>query len=72
VLNNAEYRTVTSVPTLSITLLVLPPIDPANLANNATLMHHTRIMADHNLACQEFGKQESVDTIIVDKIVHEQ
>jgi hypothetical protein len=28
-------------------------------------------MADHNLACQEFWKQESVDAIIVDKIVRE-
>jgi hypothetical protein len=26
-------------------------------------------MADHNLECQEFWKQESVDVIIVDKIV---
>jgi hypothetical protein len=26
-------------------------------------------MADHNLECQEFWKQESVDAIIVDKIV---
>ena len=28
-------------------------------------------MADHNLECQEFWKQESVDAIIVDKIVRE-
>jgi hypothetical protein len=34
-------------------------------------MHRTRIMADHNLECQEFWKQESVDAIIVDKIVRE-
>eukprot|EP00804_Cyclotella_cryptica_P021358 CCRYP_001594-RA/>CCRYP_001594-RA protein AED:0.64 eAED:0.32 QI:0/0/0/0.6/1/1/5/0/975 len=69
VLNDAEYQTVTNVPTLTTTRLVLPPIVPANLANNTTLTHRTRIMADHNLECQEFWKQESVDAIIVDKIV---
>eukprot|EP00804_Cyclotella_cryptica_P003839 CCRYP_020456-RA/>CCRYP_020456-RA protein AED:0.53 eAED:0.37 QI:0/-1/0/1/-1/1/1/0/425 len=71
VLNNAEYQTVTNVPTLTTTRLVLPPIVPANLANNTTLTHRTRITADHNLECQEFLKQESVDAIIVDKIVRE-
>eukprot|EP00804_Cyclotella_cryptica_P009387 CCRYP_018075-RA/>CCRYP_018075-RA protein AED:0.43 eAED:0.43 QI:0/0/0/1/1/1/2/0/231 len=69
VLNNAEYQTVTNVPMLTTTRLVLPPIVPANLANNTTLTHRTRIMADHNLECQEFWKQESVDAIIIDKIV---
>eukprot|EP00804_Cyclotella_cryptica_P027644 CCRYP_010271-RA/>CCRYP_010271-RA protein AED:0.46 eAED:0.43 QI:0/-1/0/1/-1/1/1/0/207 len=69
VLNDAEYQTVTNVPTLTTTCLVLPPIVPANLANNTTLTHRTRIMADHNLECQEFWKQDSVDAIIVDKIV---
>eukprot|EP00804_Cyclotella_cryptica_P000162 CCRYP_017462-RA/>CCRYP_017462-RA protein AED:0.81 eAED:0.81 QI:0/0/0/0.5/1/1/2/0/589 len=71
VLNDAEYQTVTNVPTLTTTRLVLPPIVPANLANNTTLTHRTCIMADHNLECQEFWKQESVDAIIVDKIVRE-
>ncbi len=71
VLNDAEYRTVTNVPTLNTTRLVVPPIVPANLANNTTLTHRTRIMADHNLECQEFWKQESVDAILVDKIVRE-
>jgi hypothetical protein len=71
VLNDAKYRTVTSDPVLSTTRLVLPLIVPATLANNTTLLHRTRIMADHNLKCQEFWKQESVDAIIVDKIVRE-
>jgi hypothetical protein len=71
VLNDSEYRTVTSIPLLSTTWLVLPPIVPANLANSATLMHHTCIMADHNLECQEFWKQESFDAIIVDMIACE-
>jgi hypothetical protein len=71
VLNDAEYRTVTNVPTLTTTRLVLPPIVPANLANNTTLTHRTRIMADHNLECQELWKQESVNAIIIDKIVRE-
>eukprot|EP00804_Cyclotella_cryptica_P000450 CCRYP_019933-RA/>CCRYP_019933-RA protein AED:0.03 eAED:0.04 QI:0/0/0/1/0.4/0.16/6/0/1642 len=70
-LNDAEYQTVTNVPTLTTTRLVRPPVVPANLANNTTLTHRTRIMADHNLECQEFWKQESVDAIIVDKIVRE-
>jgi hypothetical protein len=65
VLNNAEYCTVTSNPPLSTTRLILPPIVPATLANNTTLLHRTRIMADHNLD----WKQESVDTIIVNKII---
>eukprot|EP00804_Cyclotella_cryptica_P012341 CCRYP_018201-RA/>CCRYP_018201-RA protein AED:0.66 eAED:0.37 QI:0/0/0/0.25/0/0/4/0/691 len=63
-----KYQAVTNVPTLTTTRLVLPPIVPANLANNTTLTHRTRIMADHNLECQEFWKQESVGAIIVDKI----
>ena len=29
------------------------------------------VMADHNLACQEFWLQEAVDSIIVDRIVRE-
>ena len=44
----------------------------STLANKKTLLHRTRIMADHNLECQEFWKQESVNAIIVDKIVREQ
>jgi hypothetical protein len=27
------------------------------------------IMADHNLECQEYWKQEAIDAVIVDKIV---
>ena len=58
VLNDAEYRTETSIPTLLTTRIILSPIVPANLANNTTLTHRTRIMADHDLECQEFWKQE--------------
>ena len=71
VLNNAEYQAVTGVATITTDRLPPPPIVPDGLTNNTTLTHRTRIMADHNLECQEFWKQEAVDAIVVDKIVRE-
>eukprot|EP00804_Cyclotella_cryptica_P025717 CCRYP_002918-RA/>CCRYP_002918-RA protein AED:0.61 eAED:0.36 QI:0/-1/0/1/-1/1/1/0/420 len=71
VLNDTEYQTVTNAPTPPRHASPYLPSSPANLANNTTLTHRTRIMADHNLECQEFWKQESVDAIIANKIVRE-
>eukprot|EP00804_Cyclotella_cryptica_P023189 CCRYP_000382-RA/>CCRYP_000382-RA protein AED:0.66 eAED:0.41 QI:0/0/0/0.33/1/1/3/0/253 len=71
VLLDTEYQTVTGTPQVTTERVTAPPIVPEALANNATLTSRTRVMADHNLACQEFWLQEAVDAIIVDRIVRE-
>jgi hypothetical protein len=71
VLNEADYRTVTSVATADIDRLNAPPIVPTGLANNTTVTNKARIMATHNLENQEYWKQEAVDAIIVERIVSE-
>ena len=67
-LNDTEYQTVMGIQPTE--LLVLSHL-PAALANNTMITHCVRIMDDHNLECQEFWKQESIDAILVDKIVRE-
>ena len=71
VLTDTEYQTVTGSADITTERGTAPPIVPEALANNATLTSRTRVMADHNLACQEFWLQEAVDSIIVDRIVRE-
>ena len=71
VLNDAEYRTVTGNPDITIDRLTTPPIVAAGLTNTTTLTNRASITGLHNLACQEFWKQEAVDALIVDKIVRE-
>jgi hypothetical protein len=71
VLTDDEYRLITGDATQVTTRLVAPPIVPTALANNTTLTLRARITADHNLKCQEYWKQEAVDTVMVDKIVRE-
>jgi hypothetical protein len=71
VLDDDEYRIVTGNATQTTTRLVAPPIVPTALTNTTTLTLRARITADHNLECQQFWKQEAVDAVIVDKIVHE-
>jgi flagellar hook-associated protein FlgK len=71
VLNESEYRMVTSVDTADVDRLDTPPIIPANLANNTTVVNRARINATHNLENQEFWKQEAVDAIMVERIVSE-
>ena len=71
VLNEAEYRSVTGNPTIVIDRLLAPPIVPIGLTNTMTLTNRATITGTHNLACQEYWKQEALDAIIVDKIVHE-
>ena len=71
VLSDTEYQTVTGTPQITTERATAPPIIPEALANNATLTSRTRVMADHNLACQEFWLQEAADSIIVDRIVRE-
>ena len=70
-LNDAEYRTVTGNPDITIDRLPTPPIVATGLTNTTTLTNRASITGLHNLACQEFWKQEAVDAIIVDKIVRE-
>ena len=53
VLNESEYRMVTSVDTADVDRLDAPPIIPANLANNTTVINRARINATHNLENQE-------------------
>jgi hypothetical protein len=71
VLLDVEYQTVTGTPHNTTELIAAPPIVPGALANNATLTSRTLVMADHNLACQEFWLQEAVNAITVDRIVCE-
>jgi len=71
VLLDGEYQTVTGTPHNTTERITAPPIVPDALANNAMLMSCTHVMADHNLACQEFWLQEAVNTIIIDCIVRE-
>ena len=68
-LDDDEYRVVTGNATHTTMRLVAPPIVPMALANITTLTLRIHITADHNLECQEFWKQEAVDTVIIDKIV---
>jgi hypothetical protein len=69
VLNNDEYRLVTGIATHMTTHLNDPLIMPTTLANNTALTHHAQIMADCNLKCQEYWKQEAADSVNVGKIV---
>jgi hypothetical protein len=71
VLTDAEYRTVTGNPDITIARLPTPPIVAAGLTNTTTLTNRATITGLHNLACQEFWKQEAVDALIVDKIVRD-
>ena len=71
VLNEDEYRSVTGNPTIDVNRLQTPPIVPTGLTNTTTLTNRASITGLHNLACQEFWKQEAVDALIVDKIVRE-
>ena len=71
VLTDAEYRTVTGNPDITIARLPTPPIVAAGLTNTTTLTNRASITGLHNLACQEFWKQEAVDALIVDKIVRD-
>ena len=71
VLTDAEYRTVTGNPDSVVDRLPTPPIVATGLTNSTTLTNRTTITGLHNLACQEFWKQEAVDSLIVDKIVRE-
>jgi hypothetical protein len=71
VLNDDKYCLVTGITTHTTACLNIPPIMPTTLANNMALAHCVRIMAGHNLKCQEYWKQEAVDAVIVDKIVCE-
>eukprot|EP00804_Cyclotella_cryptica_P004374 CCRYP_006791-RA/>CCRYP_006791-RA protein AED:0.57 eAED:0.53 QI:0/0/0/1/1/1/2/0/356 len=48
-----------------------PPPNASGLTNTTTLTNQASITGLHNLACQEFWKQEAVDALIVDKIVRE-
>ena len=71
VLTDAEYRTVTGNPDIVVDRLPPPPIVATGLSNTTTLTNRASITGLHNLACQEFWKQEAVDALIVDKIVRE-
>ena len=71
VLNEDEYRSITGNPTIDVNRLQTPPIVPAGLTNTTTLTNRASITGLHNLACQEFWKQEAIDALIVDKIVRE-
>ena len=65
VLSDAKYQAVTGVPLAMTVRIAEPPIVPEALANNTTLTSRPHVMADHNLACQEFWMQEAVNTVIV-------
>jgi hypothetical protein len=71
VLTNAEYQSVTGNPTIVLDRLLTPPNVPDGLTNTTTLTNRAAIMGLHNIACQEFWKQEAIDAIIVKKIVCE-
>ena len=71
ILTDNEYRLVTGNATQATMCLIALPIIPTALTNNTMLTLRTRIMADHNLECQEYWKQEAVDKVIMDKIVRE-
>eukprot|EP00804_Cyclotella_cryptica_P003881 CCRYP_015757-RA/>CCRYP_015757-RA protein AED:0.83 eAED:0.82 QI:0/-1/0/1/-1/1/1/0/285 len=71
VLTDAEYRTVTGNPDITVDCLPTPPIVAAGLTNTTTLTNRASITGLHNLACQEFWKQEAVNALIVDKLVRE-
>jgi hypothetical protein len=60
---------VTSMAVHKTTCLNIPPIVLTALMNNMTLIHHAQTMADHNLGCQEYWKQDAVDAVIIDKII---
>ena len=71
VLTEAHMRTVTGNPLATVALLPQPPNVPAGLLNNSTLTNRTRITTDHANAWQNFYKQESVQGVIVDRLVLE-
>eukprot|EP00804_Cyclotella_cryptica_P012202 CCRYP_009878-RA/>CCRYP_009878-RA protein AED:0.62 eAED:0.37 QI:0/0/0/0.5/1/1/2/0/403 len=71
VLTDAEYRTVTGNPDITIDRLPMPPIVEAGLTNTTMLTNRASITGLHNLACEEFWKQEAVDALIVDKLMRE-
>ena len=70
-LNDTEYCNITGNPAIVVDRLLAPPIIPIGLTNTTTLTNHATIMGIQNLACQEFWKQETVDAIIINKIVHD-
>eukprot|EP00804_Cyclotella_cryptica_P027936 CCRYP_003833-RA/>CCRYP_003833-RA protein AED:0.57 eAED:0.47 QI:0/-1/0/1/-1/1/1/0/133 len=66
---DAKYCTVTGNPDIAIDRLPMPLIVTMGLTNTTTHTNRVSITGLHNLACQEFWKQEAVDALIVDKIV---
>jgi len=71
VLIDPEYRSVTGDPTIVVDRLLMPPIIPEGLTNTTTLTNRAAITVLHNIACQEFWKQEAIVVIIVEIIVRE-
>mgnify|MGYP000128367229 CR=1 FL=1 len=71
VLTNAEYRSITSNPTIIVDRLLTPLIIPEGLTTTTSLTNRATITGLHNLACQEFWKQEAINAIVVRKIVPE-
>ena len=69
VLYNAEYRSIMGNPDIVINCLQAPPIVPIRLTNNMMLTNRANITGIHNLACQEYWKQEATNRIIINKIV---
>jgi len=69
VLTDPEYRTITGNPDIVIERLPAPLIVATGLTNTTMLTNRASITGLHNLACQEFWKQEAVDALIVNKII---
>jgi hypothetical protein len=65
VLTNAEYRSIMANPDIIVNCLPTPPIAATGLTNTTTLTNRASITGLHNLACQEFWKQEAVNALIV-------
>ena len=71
VVDEASYRTITGTPTATVDRLQAPPLVPTALANNTTTVNRARIQANERVDKEEYWKQESLDSVIVDRIVNE-
>ena len=71
VLDEAEMRLVTGDAAATVDLIAQPPIVPAGLTNGTTIVNRTKINLEHQKKWGNYYKQQSVISVVVQRIVSE-
>ena len=71
VIGNAEFITVTGDATSVTTRQPKPALTHPNLTNSTTVINRARYSAEQNLSWTEYWKQESIDSVLVERMIKE-